>query len=161
MYSCSPFVDDSVIVKGNLPEMLHCSLKVHIFSVLLRKAWYCVISESSITYMVLYSIYLSVLVLFVLFLFACLQMLWNDYTQHGALFRLKNEGTHCQKGNRMPHITSYSNIKCLFYSTLYCSALWIPCCNYDEEINIKILHSSSNFLMCFFFHSLDTALSQA
>lgn len=30
MYSCSPFVDDSVIMKGNLPEMLHCSKKVHI-----------------------------------------------------------------------------------------------------------------------------------
>lgn len=61
MYSCSPFVDDSVIVKGNLPEMLHCSMKVHVKSVLLRKAWSCVISESSITYMELYSIYLCVL----------------------------------------------------------------------------------------------------
>lgn len=38
MYSCLPFVDDSVIVKGNSPEMLHCSMKVHISSVLLRKA---------------------------------------------------------------------------------------------------------------------------
>lgn len=38
MYSCLPFVVDSVIVKENSPEMLHCSLKVHISSVLLRKA---------------------------------------------------------------------------------------------------------------------------
>lgn len=37
--SCLPFVDDSVIVKGNSPEMLHRSMKVHISSVLLRKAW--------------------------------------------------------------------------------------------------------------------------
>lgn len=36
--SCLPFVDDSVIVKGNSPEMLHRSMKVHISSVLLRKA---------------------------------------------------------------------------------------------------------------------------
>lgn len=38
MYSCLPFADDSVIVKGNSSEMLHCSMKVHMSSVLLRKA---------------------------------------------------------------------------------------------------------------------------
>lgn len=133
MYSCSAFVHDRV-EKGNLPEMLHCFMKVHISSVLLRKAWTFVVSESSITYMVLYSIYL--------FSFLSLLKLWNDCTQHGALSGLKNEGTR-QKGNCLPH----HFIKCLFYSTFYCSALSICCCN--EEINIKNLHS--HLWMCRFF----------
>ena len=52
-----------------------------------------VISESSITYMVLYSIYLSALVLFFNFVEA---LKWL-YTQHGALIRLTNEGTRIER----------------------------------------------------------------
>ncbi len=88
-----------------------------------------VISESSITYMVLYSIYLSVL-----FFFLSLLKLWNVYTQHGALIGLRNEGTHYQKGNHLPHHFIQQHQVSVFHSTLYCSALWICCCNYAEEI---------------------------
>lgn len=127
MYSCLPFVvllwretrQKCCIVLWKCVYQVFCWGKHDLF----------VISESSITYMVLYSIYLSIL-----FFFKFAEALKCLYTQHGALIWLRNEGTHYQKGNHLPHITSYSNIKCLFHSTLYCSALWICCRNYAEEI---------------------------
>lgn len=118
MYSCLPFVNDGFIVKGNSLEMLHCSVKVLISSFLWRKHE-LVISESSITYKVLYSIYLSVLS------FLSLLKLWNFSTQHGALMGLKKKKWRhpLSKGKPLTscHFKQLHQVCVLFSFVLQCS----------------------------------------
>lgn len=155
MYSCLPFVDDSVIVKGNQKcciVLWKCIYQVFCWG----KHDLFVISESSITYMVLYSIYLSVLFFF--------KVCWS--------FEMSLYSTWCtnrtekwrhplSKGNPLALITSYHFIQqhqmCLCFILLCTAVLYEYVVAIMLKKYIKTLHSSSDFLMCHFFsHTLDT-----
>lgn len=152
-----PLVADGVVVKGNQK----CCMVPRESTTVKCSVWgkhdLFVISGSSITYMVLYSIYLSCsgsrsLSSSFFFFLKFAEALECLCTQHGALVGLRNEGTRLSKGNPLALITSlYHFIQqrqmCLcFRLTFYCSALWsmlLQVCLKRKNIYIKTLHSSS------------------
>lgn len=113
---CFPLVDDGVVAKGS-QKCYIVAIRVHQRQDFRRgKHDLFVISESGITYMVLYSIYLSVLSLsilcsvFFLFVFLSLLKLWNiSLYSTRCTSRTENWRHPCrQKGTHASSWTSFS-----------------------------------------------------
>lgn len=164
MYSCLPFVDDSVYCWGKTRRkccivLWKCVyIKCPVEEGMMMLLWF--FSESSITYMVLYSIYLSVLFFFFFF-----KVCWSfenvSILNNGALIGLreKKKWRHPffdfkkkkKKGKPLALITSYHFIQqhqvSVFHSALYCSALWICCC----ELCWRNIYKDLAFIIWFLF----------